>query len=324
MELSGNTMNFRLCMGLPLLLLAGCGTLRPGSDSGRAETAWTVEQTGKLEHRAMMEVSGVAPSQLRDDMLWMINDSGNSPRLYAVRTDGAPLGELRVLGAENFDWEDLESFRQEDQAWLIVADIGDNDAVRSTVRLLWVKEPDFRCPGHQPTAVPVSRILEFRYEDGPRDAEGLAVEVAKNRILIASKRTHPPDLYALPLDSGPGPVVAKKITPIPDLRPADLGVRLAAPSKAKYAHQPTALSFAPQSGELVLMTYQDLYLYPNWGENGDLSESRRIPLPRMKQAEACCFSQDETSIYVTSEQLPAPLYRMQRTLPPNADDSDKE
>ena len=41
---------------------------------------------------------------------WAVNDSGDEPRLYALRKDGRDRGTLRVRGATNTDWEDLAAF----------------------------------------------------------------------------------------------------------------------------------------------------------------------------------------------------------------------
>ena len=121
-------------------------------------------------------------------------DSGK-PLLYALDTQGNHLGRVDLRKSDNRDWEDLASFVLDGEPYLLVADIGDNDARHKKGRLYIVEEPAVEKKGEEK----VDWEIEFRYPDGPRDAESVAVDIENRRVLILSKRDIPPVLYEVPL-----------------------------------------------------------------------------------------------------------------------------
>ena len=54
--------------------------------------------------------------------------------------------------------------------------------------------------------------IAFRWPDGARDCEAVAVDAARGQILLISKKRQPPELFALPLrPRGSGLQVARKL-----------------------------------------------------------------------------------------------------------------
>ncbi|MDZ7723580.1 MAG: hypothetical protein U5R06_12440 [candidate division KSB1 bacterium] len=151
---------------------------------------------GMLQTAQLSEISGIERSAQSDTVLWGINDSGNAPNLYAFSKTGVQRS-FTIEHAENRDWEDLSAFRRKGQSFLIIADIGDNRAVRDHCVLYIIKEPDLRSSSDEIT---LQQKIYYQYPDGPRDAEGFAVNPQTRSILICSKRTIPPAIYRLPLD----------------------------------------------------------------------------------------------------------------------------
>lgn len=253
-------------------------------------------QVGTLQVAALTEASGMAPSRRDPGVLWLHNDSGNAPVLYAVDRTGAPRGAVRVTGVANRDWEELASFEHAGTPYLLVGEVGDNKAVHPGVSLVVVEEPRLDAAEVAP-----AWTVSFTWPDGPRDAEALAVE--GDSVLIISKRTRPPELFTVPLRPD-GPVVAQRLGPVAGL-PA---------SEEQREHQarawPTAMDLLPGGRGLVLLTYTSAWLYPraaeqSWAE-ALLGAPLQIPLPALKQAEALCAHPDG-SVTVTSEGGGAPL-----------------
>ena len=125
------------------------------------------------------EASGLALSQRKAGVLWTHNDSGNDTELFAVDASGAVQGHLR-LPARTRDVEDIASGRCATGYCLFVADIGDNDVVRSSVQLFRIPEPPL---DSRQTARPDTFTLS--YPDGPHNAEALFV--AESKVFIVTK-----------------------------------------------------------------------------------------------------------------------------------------
>ena len=127
----------RLCpveIATILIALAGC------SDAGQAPP-FTPTVIGRLEDSNIREASGLARSHVHENLLWVINDNGNEEWVHAINPRGARLGEFDLKKSNNQDWEDLASFQMDGKAYLLIADIGDNDARRETRTLYVVEEP---------------------------------------------------------------------------------------------------------------------------------------------------------------------------------------
>ena len=124
----------------PLLLFAGCAA------TVLAATP-VPEVTGRLENPAIREASGLARSQREAGVLWVINDGGANKIVHAIDHAGIRQGEFKLRKSSNKDWEDLASFRLDDIAYLLIADIGDNLAKRPSLTPYTVDH--LRAPANQ-------------------------------------------------------------------------------------------------------------------------------------------------------------------------------
>jgi hypothetical protein len=254
---------------------------------------------GNLENVEISEASGLASSRLYPGVLWTINDSGNEPLLYAVGVDGADLGTFRVEGAENFDWEALASFRWQNSAYLLIADVGDNWEQRRTVTLYIVKEPVITATGiDNGRTAAIDWQIRFTYEDGPQDCEAVAVDAVRQRVFLLSKHRLKPVLYELKLQptDQDAIAVAHRLTAVP------------------HINWPTAMDLTPDSLSAVVLTYNSGYLFRR-RQNEDWASAfqrrpQRLRFNRLSQQEAASFGFYGKSVFVTSERRPAPLVRI--------------
>jgi len=138
--------------------------------------------TGRVAAPEATELSGLVLSRSQPGVLWTHNDSGDRPRVLAVRPDGSLLADVAVGGAAAFDWEDIAASRRT----LLLADIGDNLAQREYVDVYRVPEPRLGAGPVQATAPAGRRRL--RYAAGPRDAEALLVDPSDGALVIVEKR----------------------------------------------------------------------------------------------------------------------------------------
>ncbi len=85
----------------------------------------------------LTEVSGTE-TIVDSDFIWMLNDSGNKPRLFGVSKKGNIKKELKIK-AKNNDWEDLTSDKLGN---LYIGDFGNNLNKRKNLAILKVKHSD--------------------------------------------------------------------------------------------------------------------------------------------------------------------------------------
>ena len=309
------------CVSCALLAIA-CSTGPPtvASDKNPAAEAahgQGILFLGNLSDSSIREASGIAASRRRADVLWVINDSGNEPMLYAISLDGSDYGHVPIRNARNQDWEDLAAFVYNRTAYLLIADCGDNGNRRESCVLYIVEEPLVGPAGIVKKApLEWSWRIEYVYADGPRDCEGVAVDVHRREILLLTKRTEPPVLYSLPLTFTQSDKVqtAQPVTRIGGIpKPTAEDLR-ADPLYGRFRSQPTAMDIAPDGTLIAILTYNQAFLFDRRSNESwpQIFDRAPVPLviPRMRQAEALCFSIDGGSLLMTSEKLPAPLYRL--------------
>lgn len=266
------------------------------------------ERLGQIESPELTELSGLAISRRQPGLFWAINDSGNAPNLIAVNPQWEVARVLPVEDGYNHDWEDLASFEMDGRSWLLIADTGDNLHLRSEVALILVPEPDLS----DKTAKP-ERVIRFRYEDGSRDCEAVAVDGPGRRVLLADKGRHPVGLYELPLDGEDGVRVARRIAEFPALV-STAGPRVPTLGGLQGRGTPTAMSLSTDGRRLAVLTYLSLSLFERAGDEDwpavlARPASRSERLPRVLGFEALAMSPDGQSAVAGTEGRQAQIYR---------------
>ena len=72
------------------------------------------------------EASGMAPSAIDAEVVWLHNDSGDTARVFGVTLDGDLVATVTLAGVVAWDWEDMAAGPCGDQRCLYIGDIGDN------------------------------------------------------------------------------------------------------------------------------------------------------------------------------------------------------
>jgi hypothetical protein len=276
-------------------------------------------EAGTMAEPRNQEASGLAASRRTDGLLWTHNDSGGEPVLFALSPDGTLRGKVRVAGVENTDWEDLASCELDGQPMLVIADTGDNFAVRSHPVIHFVLEPAASSlAAQQELSLRPAWSVNFNYEDGARDCEAVAVDVKERAIYLLTKRDAVPRLYRLALKPAAitQPALARFIGTVPHLpQAANWKKILQAPAYAFYGW-PTAMDFSTDGSLAVVLTYGETLLFPRApGESWASALARepvRLAVHGLPQAEAACFSRDGSEIFVASEKTPRLLRYLRR------------
>ena len=239
-----------LACAVVLLPLAGC--VAPDGRAAASRCSAPV-RVGVLPPE-LSEASGLAASRRHPGVLWLHNDSGAEPEVFAVDSTGAVLGRVRVTGAENDDWEDIALGPCPAGECLYIADTGDNGEKREAITVYRVPEPD---PAD--TATQSAERLRLRYPDGPRDAEALFVTPDARVHLVSKGRTSPVTVYRAPAQLHADS--AALLEPLATLTDD-------APFAALYV---TGAGVSPDGRRVVIRTYVNLQLYR-------LGDDRLVPI----------------------------------------------
>jgi len=251
------------------------------------------------------ESSGVAGASWSDDVVFTHNDSGDDARFFAVdaRTC-ATRATYTVEGASNVDWEDMARGADGDGGpvlWL--ADIGDNQAVRSSVVIYEVAEPAATSAGGN---ISLRSRWTLTYPDGPHDAETVIVDPETGRPVVVTKDVAGglSRVYRLPAE---GSGVLEPLAQL-DVRALD-GGGLARPSWSV-----TGGATSPDRRRIVLRSYLAAWIW--WVAPGETlaavlaraPETLNPPIDR--QPEAVSFTRDGRALWLTSEGAASPLHRL--------------
>jgi hypothetical protein len=210
------------------------------------------------------ELSGMARDP-RAGLYWAVNDSGDSGVVYGVTAKG------KVRGTLNFreDPKDVEAVAVHKNR-LYVADIGDNEAKRDDIRVYYFDNP-------RASGLNVSyRAWDFRYPDGPHNAETLLV-TETGRMYVVTKQAQGGFYRAPAKPSRDGTNKLTKVNDAPAL--VTDGVVL------------------PGGQQIALLSYTRVTVVD--AKSGD--EVASAPLTGIRQAESLALSLDGTSLLVGSE-----------------------
>ena len=264
-----------------------------------------LELVGRLAHEALGEVSGIVKSG-RGDFYWVHNDSGDSPRLFAIDGEGTPLKPPwmpidladwpghAIDNATHFDWEDIALA----DGVLYVADVGNNGNARRDLGVYVVNEPD-------PFAIPRMRALTYlpvRYpdqEEHPGDVwhfDCEAVFVADGVLHFLTKHRQSRQIG----EGAPGTKLYRL-----DTHHTDAENVLTLVGRRDDVSQVTAADMSPDGNRLAVATYTTLWLFdrPAYDDDWLSGKTWRLDLDtsQAKQLEALAW-EDASSLLLTNEQ----------------------
>jgi len=203
------------------LVPVGAGPLMTGACDGTLRT----RTAGTVEDDALTEISGIDRGVTNPGVWWVHNDSGDSARVFAISSTGAPRGEFAVTGATAVDIEDLAVARDpvSGDGVVYLADIGDNAGVRADIVVYRFPEPDLEAPGD---ATAPADALHFVYPDGTHDAEALLVDPVRGNLVIVTKSGPGGHggIYTAPADAAPGGTTTLTAAGVMQVEPAPVGL----------------------------------------------------------------------------------------------------
>jgi hypothetical protein len=275
-------LSIRLSTLVLAAFVAGCNPAPAERDDAPTGQRVMPVLAGRLENRDIDEASGLARSQRSENLFWVINDSGKA-RLHPIDNRGRQLGRVKVDDAKLSDWEDIASFTLDGQAYLLIADIGDNDGKRKDVRIYVVEEP---------------------------------VDAKSGTLLVMTKREVPAALYQVPLrpvdsDERQQAVRLGEVSSLPQPSRQDL---VFAPKTKDWWWQPTAMDITDDGSAAVVLTYRGVFFFRRVAGEDWFAALQRRPVALSTgdwgEAESVAFNATATAVYVTTEGKGAPLVRI--------------
>lgn len=268
-------------------------------------------KVGAVQSTAINEASGMAASRKNPGVLWVHNDSGDSARVFAMDLTGKHLGIYNLGGASAVDWEDMAvgPGPVPGQHYLYLGDIGDNNAVRSTIAVYRVSEPAVSTD-QAPVNENLTGVekLTLKYEDGPRDAETLMVDPANGDLYVVSKRESRSRVYHAPA--------------------AELMTTGTVTLRLKVLLQwggTTAGDISPRGDEIVIRGYNRASVWCRFAQTqlweAFSGSEYAVPIVAEPQGEAVCYDSAGTGYYTTSEGANQPIYYFARDLEGSPDET---
>jgi hypothetical protein len=278
------------------LLGAACNGPLATSDAGHATDP------------RLRELSGLVASRRQPGVLWAVNDSGDTARVYALDVDGTLLGSFVLSGVTATDWEDLAigPGPDRDHDYLYVGDIGDSRgaglAERTEIALYRVVEPTIaRDRVANDEALGPVETFPLHYADRPRDIETLLVDPITGEVLLVHKSwsgTGEAIVYRADLGASGTPVTLVQVE------------RLALAAGA----QVTSGDVSPAGDVLALRTYTQVLLYrrpPGTTLEAALAAPPCArPGPDERQGESITFAAGADALYTVSEGEKPVIHRL--------------
>lgn len=252
------------------------GAALAGGPAIPATAAPGVTEVCRFTDQRFTEISGMALSQRHPGVLWLHNDSGGGPYIYAVDARTCrTLATMRIAGADARDFEAIAAGRDaKGRAVLWIADIGDNRDNWPYVRLLRVREP-----AELKSATLKARTFRFTYSDRPHNAETLLADPNSTQLWVVTKQLAHGRIYVLPKKLSPGKV--NVATPI-----------------HREGGLVTDGAISPDGTRYVLRDYVNATVFQDLPAG---PEQQDVWLPIQPQGEAIAWTADGRALLIASE-----------------------
>lgn len=235
----------------------------------------------------LKEVSGTE-IVVNSNLIWMLNDSGNKPKLFGINEKGKVIKEVKVK-AKNKDWEDLTS---DEKGNLYIGDFGNNLNKRKNLVILKihrkflnkekaeVERIQFRYP-NQKKFPPKKKKLFFDTESFFYFKDSLYI-LTKSRVKGKFGKT---TLYKIPAKKGS--YIAEIVDEYENCKELECWI--------------TSADISPNKKKVVLLSQKNILLFSNFKGDKFLSgDVKKIDFVNHSQKEGITFKNDSL-LLITDE-----------------------
>ncbi len=232
------------------------------------------------------EASGLITGRTNPDLLYSHNDSGGKASICLLNTKGEKKGEWLLNNAQNRDWEEIGISTENKKNYIFIGEIGDNQAKYSQCCFYKFEEPLYN-PKKPELSIKNIQKINFRYENGPRDAEAFFIDPVSYDIIIISKREPEAGVYKISYPYLTDSVnIAHKITQLPST-------------------WITSTDISKDGTKILVKNYTNIWLYNRIAKEDLKDTFGRKPLELdykiEPQGEAVCWDKDSKGYFTLSE-----------------------
>lgn len=236
----------------------------------------------------LKEVSGIEYFP-NSEFLWMVNDSGNAPKVFALDTKGNIKATL-YINAKNRDWEDLTT---DTEGNLYVGDFGNNANDRKHLKIYKLTANDLATkknidPEKIEFSFPNQKKFPPKKKNRYFDVEsffhynGYLYLFTKSRVKNNYGIT---DLYKIPATAGKHK--ARLVTTFHTCDEMSCWI--------------TSADISPDGKKVVLLSHSAIWQFTDFkGDNFMNGKMKKFDLGHESQKEGICF-RDNDSVYITDE-----------------------
>jgi hypothetical protein len=267
---------------------------------------------GHLRDVELDEVSGIVESWRVPGVFFVNNDSGDSPRFFAIDRSGVELAEIVLDGVPIvIDAEDIAlGPAPHGGSYVYLGDTGNNFASmglgipRRKAVLYRVSEPTIsRSSRHARLLLSDVFPIVLTFPDGARDVEAFFVDPVSGELVMVSKQPN-----------GHSQILTASAAQL-----AGGGGELRLAGELRFGRgalpgstMPTAADISRDGSTILLRTYSSLFRFRRQpGEPAAaalLRAPESLPCPDEKQGEAVGFAEQDSAFIAISEGVKGPVY----------------
>ncbi|WP_412462847.1 hypothetical protein [Halobacteriovorax sp. RT-2-6] len=157
---------------------------------------WSEPQViGRLDNTVLNETSGIAISQIYDDRMYNLNDSGSGPEIFWTTLTGKNTKKVKINNFRPYDMEDMSLGPCGEQKCVYIADIGDNKKKRKFLSVVALNEAKLKDDTKE---IDPEFVLRLVYPNKEKyDAESMVVHPSGD-IYILTKIVDEENRRAMP------------------------------------------------------------------------------------------------------------------------------
>jgi hypothetical protein len=275
------------------------------SSSGPTRCGATPTRIGRIQDTQLNEVSGVVESRKNSQVLFVHNDSGDSPRFFAINRAGDVLAELTLETVPLLiDAEDIAIGKGPGGgSFVYLGDTGNNFASfgvgipRRKAVIYRIPEPEIPVSARQ-LKLPVKEAfpIVFTFPQGARDVEAFFIDPQSGDLFIISKQ---PDGHSQVLSAAAATLAAGggELTLVGELRFGQ--------APLSGSPMPTSASISRDGSAILVRTYSSVFLFRRAAGESVMAALSKAPAPQVSpqegQGEAIGFVDSDAAFVTISE-----------------------